>query len=65
MKKLSRVGIDLAKNVCQVHGVDRHERPVWRQKLNRRQWLEVLLEKVEPGCEFGMEACAAAHPWGR
>ena len=65
MKKLSRVGIDLAKNVFQVHGVDRHERPVWRQKLKRRQWLDVLLEKVEPGCEIGMEACSAAHHWGR
>jgi hypothetical protein len=33
--KLMRVGIDLAKSVFQVHGVDRHERVVWRRKLTR------------------------------
>ena len=65
MKKLSRVGIDLAKNVYQVHGVDRHEQPVWRQRLTRAKWLKVLLEKLEPGCEIGMEACAGAHHWAR
>ena len=65
MKKLSRVGVDLAKNVYQVHGVDRHEQPVWRQRLTRARWLKVLLEKLEPGCEIGMEACAGAHHWAR
>ena len=33
--KLIRVGVDLAKNVFQVHGVDRDEKPVWRRKLSR------------------------------
>ena len=63
--KLIRVGVDLAKNVFQVHGVDRHERPVWRRRLSRDQWLGVLLETVEPGCEIGMEACGGAHYWAR
>ena len=63
--KLSRVGIDLAKNVFQVHGVDRKGNPVWRRRLSREKWLKVLLEKVEPGCEIGMEACAGAHHWAR
>jgi hypothetical protein len=35
--KLIRVGIDLAKNVFQIHGVDRFEKPVWRRKLGRSE----------------------------
>jgi len=63
--KLSRVGIDLAKNVFQLHGVDRHEKVVWKRRLSRAKWLQVLFERVEPGCEIGMEACAGAHHWAR
>ena len=63
--KLMRVGVDLAKAVFQVHGVDRNEKVVWRRKLTRANWLTVLLETVEPGCEIGMEACGGAHHWAR
>ena len=63
--KLIRVGVDLAKNVFQVHGVDRNEKAVWRRKLTRENWLKVLLETVEPGCEIGMESCGGAHHWAR
>jgi transposase len=63
--KLIRVGVDLAKNVFQVHGVDRTEKPVWRRKLSRTDWLKTLLERIEPGCEIGMEACGSAHHWAR
>jgi len=63
--KLSRVGIDLAKNVYQCHGVDRSGKTVWKRRLKRHQWLKVLLDKIEPGCEIGMEACAGARHWGR
>jgi transposase len=63
--KLIRVGVDLAKNVFQVHGVDRNEKAVWRRKLARDAWLKVLLETVEPSCEIGMEACGGAHHWAR
>jgi len=63
--KLIRVGVDLAKNVFQVHGVDRSEKPVWRRKLSRTDWLKALLERIEPGCEIGMEACGGAHHWAR
>lgn len=59
--KIIRVGVDLAKNVFQVHGVDRQEKPVWRRKLNRAEWLKVLLDTIEPGGEIGMEACGGAH----
>jgi len=63
--KLMRVGVDLAKNVFQVHGVDCNEKPVWRRRLTRSNWLRVMLETVEPGCELGMEACGGAHYWAR
>ena len=63
--KLMRVGVDLAKNVFQVHGIDRQEQPVWRRKLTRATWLKELLAHTEPGCEIGMEACAGAHHWAR
>ena len=63
--KLSRVGIDLAKNVYQLHGADRSGKTVWTRRLKRHQWFKVLLDKIEPGCVIGMEACASAHHWGR
>ena len=63
--KLIRVGIDLAKSVFQVHGVDRSERSVWRRRLRREEWIDAVLERCEPGCEIGMEACGGAHHWAR
>ncbi len=45
--KLSRVGIDLAKNVYQLHGVDRHGTVVWQRRLRRNQWLSALLERAQ------------------
>ena len=52
--KLSRIGIDLAKNIYQLHGVDRHGKTVWKRRLRRGQWLQALFDKTEPGCEIGM-----------
>ena len=63
--KLSRVGVDLAKNVYQLHGVDRSGKTVWKRRLKRHQWFKVLLDKAGPGCVIGMEACAGAHHWAR
>jgi len=63
--KLSYVGVDLAKNVFQLHGVDRSGKAVWRRRLRRHQWIRVLRETVEPGCTIGMEACTGAHHWAR
>ena len=63
--KIKRIGVDLAKNVFQVHGVDGNEQPVWRRRLSRKSWLKVLLETVDPGCVIGMEACSSAHHWAR
>jgi transposase len=63
--RLRRIGVDLAKNVFQIHGVDSHERPVWRQRLPRERWLQTVIENIEPGCEIGMESCGGAHHWAR
>ena len=65
MNNLSRVGIDLAKNIFQLHGVNRSETSTWCRRLKRDNWIKVLLNKVEPGCEIGMEACTGAHHWAR
>ena len=63
--KITRVGVDLAKKVFQVHGVDAAGRRVWQRELKRSSSLSVLSEAVEPGCEIGMEACGGAHHWAR
>jgi len=63
--KIKRIGVDLAKNVFQLHGVDRKDQAVWQRRLKRENWLKVLFEKAESGCEIGMEACTGAHHWGR
>ena len=49
---ISRIGIDLAKNVFQLHGVDPHGKAVWKRRLKRDQWLKVLLDQAGPGCEI-------------
>ena len=63
--EIIRVGVDLAKNSFQVHGVDRRDKPVWRQSLKRKDWVNTLEQYVAPGAEIGMEACAGAHHWAR
>jgi transposase len=63
--KLIRIGVDLAKNVYQVHGVDKSEKGAWQRRLKRDNWVKALMEKAEPGCEIGMEACSGAHYWAR
>jgi transposase len=57
------IGVDLAKSVFQVHGVDAEGSVVVRRQLRRRQVLP-FFEKLPP-CLVGMEACATAHHWGR
>ena len=63
--KLSHIGVDLAKNIFQLHGIDQHGKVVWRRPLGRDRSLRVLLDAVEPGCVIGMEACSGAHRWAR
>ena len=63
--EIIRVGVDLAKTVFQVHGVDARERLVWERRLRRSDWLRAVCERVAPGAEIGMEACAGSHHWAR
>ena len=63
--KISRVGVDLAKSVFQLHGANAHGKPVWKRKLSRDRWIESLCKAVPEGCEIGIEACASAHHWAR
>lgn len=63
MHQISTIGIDLAKNVFQVHGIDSVGKPVLRRQLRRSQVL-AFFERL-PRCLVGMEACAGAHHWGR
>jgi transposase len=63
--KINRIGVDLAKNVFQLHGADHKGKAVWKRKLSRDKWLKVLFETAKPGTVIGMEACAGAHHWSR
>ena len=63
--KISRVGVDLAKNVFQIHGADSHGKAVWKRKLSREKWIEAVCTAAPEGCEIGMEACSGAHHWAR
>jgi transposase len=63
--KLIRVGVDLAKSVFQVHGVDRSEKAAWRRKLSRAEWIKAVQQNVPLEAEIGMEACGSAHHWAR
>ena len=63
--KIKRIGVDLAKNVYQLHGVDSHDKCVWQRRLKRDNWLKVLFEKTELGCEIVMEAFTGSHHWSR
>jgi transposase len=56
-------GIDLAKNLFQVHGVDRRGKPVVKKQLRRDQVAEFFANM--PPCLIGMEACSGAHHWAR
>jgi len=60
---VSTIGLDIAKSVFQVHGIDASGEVVVRRHLKRRQLLG-FFEKLGP-CLVGIEACATAHYWGR
>lgn len=61
--KLKRIGVDLAKQVFQVHGVDSHEQVKCRKQLKRAQMLD-FFRQLEP-CLVAMEACGSSHYWAR
>lgn len=63
MKNASTIGLDLAKNVFQVHGADETGAVVFRKKLRRDKLLAFFAE--HPPCVVAMEACASSHHWAR
>jgi len=63
MGVITTVGIDLAKNVFSVHGVDAHGKAVLRKTVGRGKLLELMAQL--PPCLVGMEACSGAHQMAR
>lgn len=63
MDKISLIGIDTAKRVFHLVGIDQRAHYVWRKKLSRSKLLATLA-KLEP-CTVVLEACAASHHWAR
>src|SRR4030088_828516 len=61
--QITTIGLDIAKNVFQVHGIDAKEKVFARKQLRRSQVIAVF--KAWPPCLIGMEACATAHYWAR
>jgi hypothetical protein len=63
MGEVTTIGLDLAKHVFQVHGVDAEGARVLRKQLRRAQVLAFFGRL--PRCQVGLEACATAHHWAR
>jgi len=63
MQTISTIGLDIAKSVFQVHGVDAAGQVVVRRQLKRRQVL-AFFQRLPP-CLVGIEACASSHYWSR
>ena len=63
MHTVTTVGLDIAKSVFQVHGVDEQGNVVIRRQLKRRHIL-AFFQKL-PRCLVGIEACASSHHWSR
>jgi transposase len=63
MGKITTIGLDIANNVFQVHGIDADGHVVLRKSLRRCQ-MQPFFETLDP-CLIGMEACATAHHWAR
>ena len=61
--KITTIGIDLAKNVFQIHALDERGKAVIKKKISRNQMI-LFFANMEP-CLIGMEACGGAHYWAR
>ena len=61
--QVTTIGLDLAKHVFQLHGVDRAGTVVLRRRLRRAEVVRFFSSL--PPCLVGMEACSTAHHWGR
>lgn len=63
INNVTTLGIDLAKNIFQLHGVDSKGKTVLKKRLKRDKFIEFMVN-LKP-CLVGMEACGGAHHWGR
>ena len=63
MRQVCQIGLDIAKQYFQVHGVDKHGKDVFNKKLKRKNVLSFFANL--PPCLVGMEACGGAHYWAR
>ncbi len=61
--KVTTLGLDLAKNVFQIHGINELGKLVIKKQLKRNQMAEFFVNL--PPCLIGMEACGSAHHWAR
>ncbi len=61
--EVTRIGLDIAKSVFQVHGVDKHGKVVMRKTLRRAELLAYFANL--PPCLIGIEACGGSHDWAR
>lgn len=60
---ITTIGIDIAKRIFQLHGIDKNGRVVLKKKLIRNQLLNYMANL--PKCLVGIEACGGANYWGR
>ena len=63
MQAVTTIGLDIAKSVFQVHGVDAAGQVIIRRRLKRR-YVVAFFAKL-PQCLIGVEACASSHHWSR
>jgi transposase len=63
VSEVSTIGLDIAKQVFQAHGVDASGNAVFRKRLTRAKLLEFF--RSQPRCLVALEACSGAHYWGR
>ena len=63
MSKITLIGIDTAKSVFHLVGIDQAHKYVWRRRLSRAKLISTLAQ-IEP-CVVVLEACAASHHWAR
>ncbi len=61
--KVTTIGIDIAKTVFQLHGIDEHGKVVLKKRLKRNEFLNFMSNL--PECVVGMESCGGAHHWAR
>ena len=63
MQMITTIGLDIAKSVFQVHGIDAEGNVILRRQLKRRYVLAFF--QKQPPCLVGIEACASSHHWSR